>query len=189
MAADVPAGVPEKEVDALYGLPLEEFTKARNELARDLRGRGEREAAKWVGGLAKPTVPAWAVNQVMRTQRKDARALLAAGERLRKAHEGAATGKASASGLRRAVDTERAAVERLSRAAGGLKNASGRDLSEGVLDRVTQTLHAISSDSEARSLASAGRLPRERRAADVGAFFAGLPSKGRRRDARAARPT
>ena len=88
----MPATVPEAEVDALYGLPLEDFTKTRNELARELRSRGEREAADWVGSLAKPTAAAWAVNQVMRTQRKDARALLGAGERLRKAHEEAATG-------------------------------------------------------------------------------------------------
>src|SRR5688500_10521615 len=92
---DIPETAPEEEVDALYGLPLEEFTKARNELAAELRSRGEREAADWVGALAKPTAAAWAVNQVMRTQRKDARALLAAGERLRKAHEDIAAGEAS----------------------------------------------------------------------------------------------
>ena len=27
---DIPGGVPEERVDALYGLPLEEFTKARD---------------------------------------------------------------------------------------------------------------------------------------------------------------
>jgi hypothetical protein len=184
---EVPATVPEKAVDALYGLPLEDFTKARNELAGELRTRGEREAADWVGGLAKPTAAAWAVNQVMRTQRKDARALLAAGERLRKAHEDAAAGNASAHDLRDAADAERAAVERLSRAARGLTNARGRGLSDSVLDRVMQTLHAISTDREARSLATAGRLSRERQATGAGAFVA-PPSKGRRGAARG-RPT
>src|SRR5207247_692930 len=149
----VPATVPEEKVDALYALPLEEFTRARNELAGELRSRGEREAADRVAALAKPTVAAWAVNQLMRTQRKDARALLAAGERLRKAHAGAAAGNAAARDLRDAAEAERSAVERLSEAARGLADARGRGLSEAVLERVTQTLHAISADDEARSVA------------------------------------
>jgi hypothetical protein len=187
-APNVPGAVSDEQVDALYGLPLEEFTKARNELAGQLRSRGEREAADWVGALAKPTAAAWGVNQVMRTQRKDARSLLDAGERLRKAHQDAAAGIGSAHHLRDAADAERAAVGRLSRAARGLTNANGRGLSESVLDRVTQTLHAVSADSETRSLASAGRLSREHQ--DTGAAgFVVPPSKALPSDARARRPT
>ncbi len=185
---DVPENVPEAEIDALYGLPLEEFTNARNELAGGLRSQGKREAADWVGALAKPTSAAWAVNQVMRTQRDDARALLTAGERLRKAHADAAAGNTSAHDLRDAADAERAAVGRLSDAARGLARARGRGLSESVLDRVTQTLHAISADSETRSLVQAGRLSRERQATGTEAFVA-PPSKRRRSDTRAGRPT
>jgi hypothetical protein len=180
--------VPEEKVDALYALPLEEFTRARNELAGELRSRGEREAADRVAALAKPTVAAWAVNQLMRTQRRDARALLAAGERLRKAHAGAAAGHAAARDLRDAAEAERSAVERLSEAARGLTDARGRGLSEAVLERVTQTLHAISADDEARSVASAGRLARERQAAGAGPLLA-MPSKKTPRGAGTGRPS
>jgi hypothetical protein len=160
----VPAAVSEDTVDALYGLPLEEFTSARNKLASELRSSGEREAANWVAALSKPTAAAWAVNQVMRTQRKDARELLDAGERLRKAHESVATGEAGgARELRDASEAERVAVGRLSSAARGLVNARGRGLSENILERVTQTLHAVAADSDVRSLAAVGRLSREPR--------------------------
>jgi hypothetical protein len=179
--------MPEEEVDALYGLPLEQFTKSRNQLARDLRSRGERAAADWVTGQAKPSRAAWAVNQVMRTQRKDARALLEASENLRKAHERVAAGSASAEDLREAVGAERAAVERLSRAARGLITETGRPLSENILDRVTQTLHAISADSEVRSLAQAGRLSREQRATGTEALTASRPKQ--RRNAGRGRPS
>jgi hypothetical protein len=162
--------VQEDRVDALYGLPLEEFTSARKKLADELRAGGEREAAKHVAGLSKPTTAAWAVNQLMRTQRKDARALLDAGERLRKAHEATAAGNASVRDLREAVDAERKAIERLTRAARGLTNKDGRELSENTLERVRHTLHAVSVDSEARSLAQAGRLSRELQASAAGAF-------------------
>jgi hypothetical protein len=38
----------------LYGLPLEEFTSARNELVRELRRAGKKGAADEVGALRKP---------------------------------------------------------------------------------------------------------------------------------------
>ena len=45
---DVPAGVAEERVDALYGLSLDEFTAARDALAKDLRKGGARR-----GGVGK----------------------------------------------------------------------------------------------------------------------------------------
>jgi N-methylhydantoinase A/oxoprolinase/acetone carboxylase beta subunit len=178
----VPAAVPENALDELYGLPLEEFTGARNRLAAELRSRGEREAAAWVAGLTKPSAAAWAVNQVMRTQRQDARDLLDAGGRLRKAHESIATGGAGAArALREAAEAERVAVGRLSNAARGLVNARGRGLSETILERVTQTLHAIAADSEVRSLAAVGRLSREPRSTP--AFGPPVTRVGRRQPA------
>jgi hypothetical protein len=124
----------------------------------------------------------------MRTQRKDARALLAAGERPRKAHADVATGDASPQELRAAADAERAAVARLSQAARGLTNASGRGLSENILERVAQTFHAVAADTDTRSLAQAGRLSRESQASGVEALAAPPGKRARRKD-RAGRPT
>ena len=39
---DIPDGVPEDRVDALYGLRLDEFTSARDALAKELRREGKR---------------------------------------------------------------------------------------------------------------------------------------------------
>jgi hypothetical protein len=167
----------EQDVDALYGLPLEEFTKARNELAGELRSKGDRESANRVKALAKPTTVAWAVNQVMRTQPTDARQLLEVGERLREVHEGVTAGNASAGDLREAVEAEREVVGRLTAAARGLMNTKGRGLSESVLERVEQTLHALSTDGEVRSVADASRLSTERRPKSIG--FAAPRGKGR----------
>jgi hypothetical protein len=159
-----PAGVPGKDLDRLYGLPLEEFTGARNELAKELRGAGDAAAASYVKSLPKPSLAAWAVNQVIRTQRRDARSLLAAGERLRKAHAAAAAGRGGAERLREAADAEREAVETLVHAARGLLSGSGRNLSEDVLGRVAETFHAVALHEQTRALVQAGRLAREQRA-------------------------
>jgi chromosome segregation ATPase len=173
-------GATDKDVDVLYGLPLEQFTNARNELAAELRAKGDREAADSVKALVKPTRAAWAVNQVMRTQTKDARDLLDAGARLRKVHAGVTSGTASARDLRGAVESEREAVRRLTDAARGLMNTQGGELSESILERVTQTLHALSADSEVRSVADATRLSAERRVTSAG-LLAAPASEGRSR--------
>src|ERR687891_633946 len=67
-AVDVDAAIAD-----LYGLPLDEFTPARNELAKRLRGEGDRETAERVKELAKPSVAAWTVNQIARRRARPSR--------------------------------------------------------------------------------------------------------------------
>src|SRR6266498_1826918 len=57
----------EKLLERLYGLPLEGFVAARDEAVRHLRQDGKAEAAEQVAELRKPTVSAWAVNQLARS--------------------------------------------------------------------------------------------------------------------------
>src|SRR5918996_2415213 len=77
----------ETQIDRLYGLPLGEFTAARDELAGRLRGEGEGDAAAEVKRLRKPSVAAWALNQVRRNNRGQSDELIEAGRRLREGQE------------------------------------------------------------------------------------------------------
>ena len=52
------------DVDALFRLPLTEFTSARNGLAAQLKKKGRTQDASDVKALGKPSVSAWAVNQM-----------------------------------------------------------------------------------------------------------------------------
>ena len=81
-----------QEVERLYGLPLDEFTRERNEAASRLRKEGDADGAAKLKQLEKPTVAAWAVNQLARSRPDDVQELIAAGERLRKAQEAAFRG-------------------------------------------------------------------------------------------------
>jgi hypothetical protein len=175
----------DEEIDRLYGLPLDEFTPARNELAKRLRSEGQSEEATRVRGLPKPTAAAWAVNQLARSRPSETRSLLDAGERLRKVHERLASGKADADELRSAAADEREAVQSLMQAARGLLGGRGGFLSEPVLDRVESTLHAAAADDEAREGIESGRLARERTAVALGAPGAPLPAGKPRKAARA----
>src|SRR3954453_1910413 len=73
------------EADELYGLPDDEFTAARDALAKRLRGEKRREDADAVKALRRPSVAAGAINRAVREHGADE--LLAAGEALRAAHE------------------------------------------------------------------------------------------------------
>jgi Bacterial capsule synthesis protein PGA_cap len=76
----------EQELDRLYSLPLDDFTDARNDLARRLRKAGQRPAAEAVAALRKPPVPAWAINQLARRHDEDVSTLLEAGADLVAGH-------------------------------------------------------------------------------------------------------
>jgi len=149
--ADAQAG------DELFGLPPEEFVAARDDLARRLRREGEAEAAKQVKALRRPPLSAWAVNQLARGQGDGLGPLLAAGERLRAAHQGALAGEGAAE-LRAAAKAERDAVAGLVRSAMELLGAAGHPTTDATRDRVAATLHAAAASPEAAAQVGSGRL-------------------------------
>jgi hypothetical protein len=141
----------------LYGLPLEEFTRERDAAARELRKAKDRDAAAEVAKLPKPSQGSWAANALVREQRDLVDALLAAGDELRAAQEGAVAGKGGAGALREAAATERAAVDALVEAAKELR-PGGRKPTAQTLERLRTTLHAAATDDEVRAALDAGRL-------------------------------
>jgi hypothetical protein len=156
------------DIDDLYGAPLDRFVPQRAEMAKALRKQGRRDEAAEVAALRKPSVAAWAVNQLIRTQSRSVKDLFGAGDALRRAHEQAASGRGDAQALRKATQDERAAVDTLMGAARGLLTSDGHELSPTVIDRVAETLRAAALDPDARSQVSEGRLERELRHVGLG---------------------
>jgi hypothetical protein len=179
------------DIDDLYGAPLDRFVPQRTELAKALRKEGRREDATEVAALRKPSVAAWAVNQLIRTQSRSVKELFGAGDALRRAHEQAASGQGDAQALRKAAQEERAAADALIEAARGLLTSDGHELSPSVIDRVAETLRAAALDPDARAQVSEGRLERELR--HVGLGFLGdaapaAPAPAPKRKATDAKP-
>jgi hypothetical protein len=182
------AAVPdlEHELDGLYALPLEEFTKARNDLAARLKKAHQTEAADLVRALKKPSVVAAAANRLARDEPQQIVTLLAAGERLRDAQQRALAGKATADEVNEAATAERDAVRAL--LASGRRQLGERS-SAALLDRLGQTLRAAAVDDEGRKLLERGRLTEELKAVGFGPLEAVKPTRRRSGDevARAAR--
>jgi len=158
-------------IDHLYGLDLEEFVAARDALAKELRGDGDREGAAAVKALAKPTRAAWAVNRLVRDRPEEVAALVEAGAALAGAQEQLLDG-AGADVLRGAAEAARALVDAL---------AAGAPVEGAARDKVRATLHAATVDDEVRAEVAAGRVTKERSAAGFGGLDA-LIAAGRGRE-------
>jgi hypothetical protein len=153
----------------LYGLPLDRFTEERNTRAKELRREGRSDEAAELAKLRKPSVAAWAVNQLVRTQRAEIAALFDAGDALRQAQADLLAKRGDADALRRAVDAERTAGDQLTKKARGLLGSEGHELTPAVLERVSDTLHAAALDEDARAQVKDGCLHRELRHVGLGA--------------------
>jgi len=175
-----PGGKTLEEIDRLFTLPLDEFTSARNELARRLKQEGDAETAEAVRTLAKPTVAAWAVNQLARREPEAVRALLNVAARLRSAQERALGGERAADELRAAQSEERDVIRDLIRRAEKILRDADRAASGQTLERVSSILRSAAVADPGREALREGRLSGD---VEVSGFdaFAGLEvPKGRR---------
>lgn len=131
----------ERQIDRLFGLPLAEFTAERNKLAAGLKKAGQAEAAERVKALSKPSVSAWAVNQLFWKHKAEFQELIKASRKAGRAHAAQLTGKDA--------DVGELHVERRKALSALLKLAESR-LREGghspgpdVMRRVSTTLEAV----------------------------------------------
>jgi hypothetical protein len=178
----------DRAADELYGLPPGDFTEARDALVKQLRADKERELANEVKALRKPTLAAWALNQLVRNRRKDVDKLLAAGKELRKAQE-KLVASGDRAGFQRAAAKERELVAQLARDAAALAAEAGEGSSQGLEEKLAATLHAASLDEEMAGELAAGRVLRERQpvAGFGGLELAPQPAKPPRKSAKPAK--
>jgi hypothetical protein len=166
----------ERELDRLYELPPGEFTSARDEAVKRLRGEGHRELADEVKQLRKPTVAVWLVNRLARERTLDVQRLLKGGEALAKSQAAAAGGAPDA--FAEARREEQHALERLADAAREL--ARRENVGAPAVERAVQTLRAASLTAEGRELLKQGRLTEELQPPGFDALTSGAAPSRRR---------
>jgi hypothetical protein len=162
----------EDMIDELYGVGLDVFVARRAELVRELKQQGATDDAERLAKVRKPTVFAWALNQLARTERRDVDLLLDAGHRLREAQAGVLRGGDRAE-FERARQTEREALAGLERAAAKLLGPS----SKALLPQISSTLRTAAVSEEGRELLARGRFVAPLESEGFGAL-AGLAPAG-----------
>lgn len=140
------------ETDALFMLPLGEFTAARNALAARLKKEGRTSEAERVKATPKPSATAWAVNQVFWRHAKEFEELLDLGEKVRKAQTG------NAADFRVLLDERRAAVSKLTARAATILREGGHAVSPDATRRMAITLESLASWGRTHAEPQPGRL-------------------------------
>jgi hypothetical protein len=145
-----------EETDALFRLPLGEFTAARNALAARLKKSGRSDAAVRVKGLQKPSMSAWAVNQLFWQHTREFAALLDAGDRFREAQKAQLAGRKA--DLRGTLEARREALASMAARASRLLAASGYATTPDLMRRIATTLETLATYGSASAGQAAGTL-------------------------------
>ena len=143
-------------VDALFTLPPSEFTAARNALVKQLHSEKRREEAEAVKALKRPSVPAWALNQVARRDPDAIEGVIEAGAAVGAAQRRALSGVRE-SGLREASQQRRDRIDAVWQAAADVLREAGTEPAP-HRQAVAATLEAASVEPEAAQLVRQGRL-------------------------------
>ncbi len=122
------------QIDELYQLPLDQFTAARNALAKS---SGASEVKK----LEKPNLAAWTVNQLYWRNRKAYDEVIKAAERMRASYKQMLAGKTA--DVRGAEEIHEEALREAKQAARKLLEDGGHPNPEAVMMPVAETLDAL----------------------------------------------
>jgi len=137
MARSRPPEPPEAP-DVLYQAPLAEFTALRNSLAKKAGSSGSA-----IRRLRKPSLPAWAVNQLYWQRRAAWDGLVAAAGRVRAAHGRRLSGKDA--DVEAAEAAHRKAIRAVADEIRGLLREAGEATTASTLAAVVETLQALPS--------------------------------------------
>lgn len=138
----------------------EDFVTARERLAATLREHGRADDARVVKALRKPTVVAWALDQLCVRDPDGVRNLLDAGAEVRAAQQGALSSKrGAAERLQAASGARKGAVAHLTAVAVAALAERGAS-SDAHGDALTRALETCSIDADAGARLSAGTFER-----------------------------
>lgn len=136
--------------DALYALPLGEFTPARDAHAKELKGT---ELAAPVKALKKPSLAAWIVNLLVRRDAEQVDQVLALGAALREAAAGM-----DGDELRTLTRQRRQLTAAVTTGARALAAGEGVKVTQPVADQVEATLTAAMVDPRCAEAVRSGLL-------------------------------
>lgn len=143
--------------DRLYGLPMAEFTPARDALAKELKTKNstasDKELSARVKALKKPSVAGWVVNLLVRREQEQVEQILAVGEALRDAQA-----KLEGEELRALTRQRRQLTSAVTARARAVAKEAGQRITDSVADQVEATLTAAMLDEGAAAAVRSGLL-------------------------------
>lgn len=139
--------------DELYRLAPEDFTAARNARAKQARAEKDRDLAGRISSLRKPTMAAWATNQLVRKHADEVEVLLELGRELRDV-----MADIEGDELRQLTKQRYQLVSALVQRARSLAQSRGKPIADDAAQAVRATLEATLSDQASADAVATGRL-------------------------------
>lgn len=171
----------EQIADELYGLRPDEFTQARDEQVALAKADGDKELARDLGKLRRPTQAAWLVNALWRDSRGEVEELLALSDDF-----GAAMAAGDGKQLQALTASRRELEGRLVQRAASLASEADLPASADMLREVQETFGAAMVSAEAAEEVRAGRLVRPLSYSGFGPGFAAVGRAGAAKSGRKA---
>lgn len=142
-----------EHAEELYGLLPEEFMAARTAAVKAAKDDGDRDLAKAIQNLRRPTVAAWSVNLLARRRTELVEQVVSLGGSLREA-QAMLQGQA----LRDLTRQRRQLVAAVTQEVRALAAAEGQKLSDAAVRQVEETLQAAMADPAAAEAVRSGLL-------------------------------
>jgi hypothetical protein len=139
--------------DALYALPPDAFVPARDDRVAEARQAGDRELARAVGRLRRPTRAAWLANLLARHRTEQLDGLVALARTLAQAQQ-----NLDGDALRALSGQRHRAVAAMARDAGRLAARQGEPVNDALLRELQGILDAALADPQVADEVRAGRL-------------------------------
>jgi hypothetical protein len=133
------SSIPEQAIE-LFAEPLDRFTSARNELASELKEKGQNAEAGKVRALKKPNLAAWAINQLARSRKQDVAELLEVTEQM--------TVASTPQEVREAIEERNRRVRALVDAAETILEEGGHSAGASTLQQIMRTFYAAHPEGE-----------------------------------------
>jgi hypothetical protein len=154
----------------LYALPLDQFTRARDALAKEVSSKGRAKEAQAIRKLKRPVVAAWVVNRLAQEHPERIETFLASARALEKAHRRAMSGL-SPEHLKEANRAFQQALDALLKEVTASLAATGRPATGDLIRQVEETLRAAAlGTEEERSTLVQGMLTRPLQSSGFGSF-------------------
>ncbi len=147
----------------LFGLAPADFTNTRDTRASDAKRAGDRELARAIGKLRRPSVSAWLANVLVRERRDEVQRMLELGAAIRQAQA-----QLSKDVLQKLQKERRPAIAALLDDAAHLARDHGESISGAVARELEATLEAALLDPEAATALKGGVLTTGLRYAGLG---------------------
>lgn len=151
----MPGSELDRVADELYALPPEDFVPARDDRGSAARERGDRELARAIGRLRRPTRPAWLANLLARHRADQLDGLFTLAGGLAQAQR-----TLDGSQLRALSSQRHRAVAAMTREAGRLAQEAGSPATDAQLRELQGILEAALAQPDVAREVRAGRLTR-----------------------------